>query len=107
MPSAGRFVAGWGRSVNAIAIDLPAGSEPKELGTLLVTNRSGPGVRKQAGADPGRDCRIVSGPRSRTNRRFLQRVSEHVGATESSSASDRMRREAAAAPESAPVGGLG
>src|SRR5437763_8880509 len=64
--------------VNVIATDLPAGSA--ELGTRLVTNRSGPGVRNQAGADPGRDCRIASGPRSRTSRRFSQRVSEHAGA---------------------------
>src|SRR5256885_14103929 len=64
-------------SVNVIATDLSAGSEPAELGTVLVTSGSGPGVRNQAGADPGRDCRIASGPRSRTSRRFSQRVSEH------------------------------
>src|SRR6266567_3652364 len=74
-------------SVNVIATDLSAGSA--ELGTVLVTSGSGPGVRNQAGADPGRDCRIDSGPRSRTSRRFSQRVSEHAGATEFPAATAR------------------
>src|SRR5437763_9386125 len=56
-------------SVNAIAIDLSAGSGPAELGTLLVTNPSSPGVRNQAGADPGRGCPRASRPRSPTRRR--------------------------------------
>jgi len=76
-------------SVNVIATDLSAGSEPAELGTVLVTSGSGPGVRNQAGADPGRDCRIASGPRSRTSRRFSQRVSERAGATEFPAATAR------------------
>jgi hypothetical protein len=76
-------------SVNVIATDLPARSEPADIGTLLVTNRSGPGVRNQADADPGRDCRIASGPRSRTSRRFSQRVSERTGAAEFPTATAR------------------
>jgi len=36
------------------------------LGTIFVSHYTGPGAQV-AGADPGRDCRIVSGPRSRTS----------------------------------------
>src|ERR1051325_11388970 len=54
--------------------------DPQILGMLLVSNCPGPGVRNQADADPGRECRIASGPRSRTSAACCE--SERSGAAE-------------------------
>src|ERR1044072_9816227 len=65
--------------------------DPQIFGTLLVSNCPGPGVRNQAGADPGRDCRIASGPRSRTSAACC--ASERAGAAEFPAAAIRRVEE--------------
>src|ERR1043165_9755875 len=58
----------------------PLAFDPQIFGMVLVSNCPGPGVRNQAGADPGRECRIASGPRSLTSSEDWG--SERAGAAE-------------------------